>query len=120
MLTTPRPAPLAPSSPPPGGDPGEPGYLATQGVHDLTVRDKCGNDADLEQYRYFIQVQYLMTNEPSWTAPELKTELNRYEAELRAAGKTRSIPTSSIPSGSSTGFKGDTTPYEPSRIGDLP
>jgi hypothetical protein len=30
-----------------------------------------------------------MTNEPRWNARELKSELNRYEEELRAAGKTR-------------------------------
>ena len=30
-----------------------------------------------------------MTNEPRWSARELKSELNRYEEELRAAGKTR-------------------------------
>jgi hypothetical protein len=30
-----------------------------------------------------------MTNEPRWSARELRNELNRYEEELRAAGKTR-------------------------------
>ncbi|MGO8964117.1 DUF7662 domain-containing protein [Mycobacterium sp.] len=30
-----------------------------------------------------------MTNEARWSARELKSELNRYEEELRAAGKTR-------------------------------
>ena len=30
-----------------------------------------------------------MTNEPRWSARELKSALNRYEEELRAAGKTR-------------------------------
>lgn len=30
-----------------------------------------------------------MASEPRWSARELRAELNRYEAELRAAGKTR-------------------------------
>ena len=30
-----------------------------------------------------------MANELRWSARELKSELNRYEEELRAAGKTR-------------------------------
>jgi hypothetical protein len=30
-----------------------------------------------------------MANEPRWSAPELRAELDRYEAELRAAGKAR-------------------------------
>ena len=30
-----------------------------------------------------------MADEPRWSAAELRSELNRYEAELRAAGKTR-------------------------------
>jgi hypothetical protein len=30
-----------------------------------------------------------MTSEPRWSARELRSELNRYEEELRAAGKTR-------------------------------
>jgi hypothetical protein len=30
-----------------------------------------------------------MINEPRWTAPELRSELDRYEKELRATGKTR-------------------------------
>jgi hypothetical protein len=30
-----------------------------------------------------------VTSEPRWSAAELRAELNRYEAELRAAGKTR-------------------------------
>lgn len=30
-----------------------------------------------------------MTNEPRWSSQELRSELNRYEAELRAAGKAR-------------------------------
>ena len=30
-----------------------------------------------------------MTNEPRWSARELRSELSRYEEQLRAAGKTR-------------------------------
>src|SRR5262249_16894285 len=53
-------------------------------------RTNSGSTAGPRLDRYYIEyLNEQVTNEPRWSARELKSELNRYEEQLRAAGKTR-------------------------------